>query len=311
MENKKVKGATPTQALGFNFRSKLEARVAKELTDNNIPFEYEKLRLELVPSFRYKNSLYRAVHYTPDFVCGNFIIECKGYPNDSWSLKKKIIIRHIERTTNYQFYEIHNLKELRVIINLIKFGMEEEWKTIEEYPSYEISNLGNIASYKGKNRRLLGTFNNPEGYKFAYLYKDSKKHSVQVHRLVAKYFVQNPNNFDFVNHKDEDKSNNIFTNLEWCSSSYNRTYGSTETRRTSTLAHKFSIGQYSLDGELLNVYPNARNAARALGKSNSASTSIMNCVNGRSKSSYGFIWRKYNEQLSRENEKVNKSITRE
>lgn len=89
MENKKVRNATPTQALGLHFRSLLESRVAKELKANNIHFEYENLRLELIPSFRYKGLLYRAVHYTPDFVCGNYIIECKGYPNDSWSLKKE------------------------------------------------------------------------------------------------------------------------------------------------------------------------------------------------------------------------------
>lgn len=307
MENKKVRNATPTQALGLHFRSLLESRVAKELKANNIHFEYENLRLELIPSFRYKGLLYRAVHYTPDFVCGNYIIECKGYPNDSWSLKKKIIIRYIEDSTNYQFYEVHNLKELRDVINLIKYGMEEEWKTIDEYPDYEISNFGNIASHKGRSRRILRTFNNPEGYRFTYLYKDNKKHSIQVHRLVAKYFVQNSDNLDFVNHIDEDKGNNIFRNLEWCSSSYNRNYGSTERRRTETLSSRFSVAQYDMNGQFIAIYPNAREAAKAIGKTNSSS--ITNCVNGVSKSSYGFIWKKYDS--SRENEEIDKQSARE
>ena len=307
MENKKIKGATPTQALGYNFRSQLEARIAKELLDNNIQFEYEKLRLELIPSFKYKDIYYRAVHYTPDFVCDNIIIECKGFPNDSWSLKKKVIIKYLENT-NYEFYEVHNLRDIRKIINKIKYNMEEIWKRIEEFPDYEISNFGNVISSKGRSRRAIKSFSNPEGYKFVYLYKDNKKHPIQVHRLVASYFVDNPNNLEYVNHIDESKSNNICSNLEWCSSSYNRQYGSTETRRIKTLSSKYSIGQYSTNGELVQVYNNAREAAKALGKSNSSG--ISNCVSGISKTAYGFIWRKYNG-TSRENEELNKVLTKE
>lgn len=42
-----------------------------------------------------------------------------------------------------------------------------------------------------------------------------------VHRLVAKAFIDNPNNLNEINHKDEDKSNNRVDNLEWCTKSYN------------------------------------------------------------------------------------------
>jgi hypothetical protein len=42
--------------------------------------------------------------------------------------------------------------------------------------------------------------------------------------LVAKAFIDNPNNLNEINHKDEDKSNNRADNLEWCTKSYNVSY---------------------------------------------------------------------------------------
>ena len=64
-----------------------------------------------------------------------------------------------------------------------------------------------------------------KGYKTVCLTKDGKSKTHFVHRIVAEAFIDNPNNLPMVNHKDEDKTNNFVENLEWCSASYNRTYG--------------------------------------------------------------------------------------
>ena len=58
-----------------------------------------------------------------------------------------------------------------------------------------------------------------------YAYKN-----IAIHRLVAESFIPNPNNYNQVNHKDENKHNNSVDNLEWCTSSYNIRY--------SNLLHK-------------------------------------------------------------------------
>ena len=47
-------------------------------------------------------------------------------------------------------------------------------------------------------------------------------HSCKLHRLMAKAFIDNPNNYSVVNHKDGNKLNCNLSNLEWCTSSYNR-----------------------------------------------------------------------------------------
>ena len=64
-----------------------------------------------------------------------------------------------------------------------------------------------------------------KGYKGFSLTKDGKTKTVFVHRIVAEAFIPNENNLPMVNHKDEDKTNNFAENLEWCTASYNRSYG--------------------------------------------------------------------------------------
>lgn len=166
-----------------------------------------------------------------------------------------------------------------------------EYKDIEDFPGYKIGNNGSVLSSKHR-KGYIKTFPNPEGYMFVYLYKDNKKHVVSVHRLVAKYFVPNPNNYDCVNHKDENKANNNASNLEWCSHSYNRKYGTCEDRRSLTLSRIFAIDQYDLQGNFIRRWHNAREAARGLGLKKNASTSIINCTNHISETSYGYIWKK-------------------
>ena len=54
------------------------------------------------------------------------------------------------------------------------------------------------------------------------LYKDKNRKNCTVHRLVAKAFLENPNNYPEINHIDGNPTNNDITNLEWCDMSYNQ-----------------------------------------------------------------------------------------
>jgi hypothetical protein len=89
-----------------------------------------------------------------------------------------------------------------------------------------------------------------KGYKTVSLTKDGKTKLCFVHRIVAEAFILNPDNLPLVNHKDEDKTNNFLENLEWCTASYNRTYGKAIERHAKKIRgiphseeHKRKIGE--------------------------------------------------------------------
>jgi hypothetical protein len=100
---------------------------------------------------------------------------------------------------------------------------KEVWTLVQgyDYP-YEVSNFGRVLGTKG----ILKPYDNGYGYLVVELRQNGKKKHLRVHRLVASAFVENPNGFPEVNHKDENKRNNKSSNLEWCTSSYNKKYGS-------------------------------------------------------------------------------------
>lgn len=102
----------------------------------------------------------------------------------------------------------------------------EIWKDIPNYPKYQISNLGRVRSLKGEQPLILKTYKYTNGYVNAALWKNKRTHKMLLHRLVAKAFIPNPNGYNEVNHKDEDKTNNRADNLEWCDHRYNLNYGS-------------------------------------------------------------------------------------
>lgn len=119
--NKKVKNATEVKYDGIKFRSKLEVYTYKKLKEYKIYAEYETLKLELISPFEYKGVKVRKMTYTPDFVSDNFIIECKGRPNDVWPIKYKLFLNYLYRNNlNYDVYIPHNHKEVDEVIEQIR-----------------------------------------------------------------------------------------------------------------------------------------------------------------------------------------------
>ena len=104
--------------------------------------------------------------------------------------------------------------------------MKEIWKDKKDYEGlYMVSNWGGVKSIKFGKERILKLTKDKDGYLIVNLYKNNKSKTFKVHRLVAEVFLPNPNNLPQVNHKDENKQNNIYTNLEWISHIDNIRYG--------------------------------------------------------------------------------------
>lgn len=100
------------------------------------------------------------------------------------------------------------------------------WKDIPGYKGlYKVSNTGKIFSCV--TNRELSIIQKSDGYTGITLCdKDHNKKQYRIHQLVAKAFIPNPNNYPFINHKNEIKNDNRVENLEWCSIKYNSSYGS-------------------------------------------------------------------------------------
>ncbi len=93
------------------------------------------------------------------------------------------------------------------------------WKDIEGYPNYGVSDKGFVLS-KRKMRVLRGCFCGA-GYEVVSLFADGVRKCEYIHRLVAREFLDNPNNLTEVDHIDRNKCNNSVDNLRWCSRSEN------------------------------------------------------------------------------------------
>lgn len=161
------------------------------------------------------------------------------------------------------------------------------WKPVVGYEGlYEVSNCGDVRSLRFRNQKLtkdLTQRTNNKGYKMVYLSEKGKTKLVLVHRLVAMAFVDNPQNYPIVNHKDENPLNNNADNLEWCTYSYNRTYSmDIHPERRKELSNKlvkhsprnkkgFPHKHYKrvaiLDdnNDIIRIYENAATAAQVLG----------------------------------------------
>ena len=177
----------------------------------------------------------------------------------------------------------------------------ENWKAIAGYGGqYEVSDLGRVKSLNynrtGKEK-ILKLLNHRGGYLQVTLCKDGHVKNMLVHRLVAQAFIPNPDNLETINHKDEVKTNNVASNLEWMSPKDNCNYG-TRNKRVGEAVSKAKLNNpktstpvQMLDkqGNLLATFPSTHEAGRVTGISQGI---ICKCCNGKKyKSAGSYIWR--------------------
>ena len=98
----------------------------------------------------------------------------------------------------------------------------EKYVIINNFDNYAISNYGNIKNIK-KNK-ILKPCKNKNGYLEYTFCQNSIKKTFRIHRLVGLYFIDNPENKPYINHKNGIKTDNNFNNLEWCTAKENDTH---------------------------------------------------------------------------------------
>lgn len=184
--------------------------------------------------------------------------------------------------------------------------MEEIWKDVVGYEGlYQVSNMGRIRSLShitkcgNYTRTTSGRIlkQNPDlrgGYFLVYLSKYGKVKCLKVHKLVAICFCDGYTKGAVVNHKDGNRQNNIYSNLEWCSQKQNihhsiNTLGNIPGCGTGK-NHPFSLSiiQLNADDSFVIKFDSIRDVERILGYD---SSQICKVLKGKRAQAYGYKWK--------------------
>lgn len=142
MKRRKKKGPVQAKKIsydGISFASGLERYTYIALKKNKLYEGYESETYQIIESFNFPNISYEkqanskgeyinrgskkilGIKYTPDFIGKDYIIECKGRPNESFPLRWKLFKLWLTKNNIGKIlYKPQNQKEVDRTIALIK-----------------------------------------------------------------------------------------------------------------------------------------------------------------------------------------------
>jgi hypothetical protein len=110
---------------------------------------------------------------------------------------------------------------LRQQKEIIQMDLHEEWRAIDGWPGYLVSDQGRVKSLKGKTPRVLRPGRNQKGYRLVCLTNGPATMTRAVHRLVADAFLGPCPDGLQTRHLDGDKENCAVSNLAFGTASQN------------------------------------------------------------------------------------------
>lgn len=188
--------------------------------------------------------------------------------------------------------------------------MEEIWKPVLGYIGlYEVSSIGRVRSIShsvtssvspsGERKttgKILQQFTSTNGYyKGVHLCKENKVKTINVHRIVAEAFCDNPEHYNCIDHINGNSFDNRVENLRWCSNKQNSNNPVTKKRMSDSKKglygvhhnrHK-SVAQLDLNGNLIKIWDCVKQVEDVLGISR---CNISSCANGKLKTAGGYKW---------------------
>ena len=206
----------------------------------------------------------------------------------------KDLKEYINQRTGEKLFEDGYGKFLKYYLNdEVEIINNEKWKTIVDFPNYEISTNGEVRTkeyYDSRNHlrksKLLEKQVNNVGYEYVILSNDIEKHkTLTVHRLVAKTFFNDYCDNLEVNHINGIKTDNRLENLEM-------------TTHCENIKKRYEIGndgnnykeveQYDLDGNYITTYKSSYEAEKMTGVGR---TCIGGCCRNELHTAGGYIWK--------------------
>lgn len=123
---------------GIKFKSKLEGHMYVALKEARIEAEYEPISYQIMEGFHFPNKSFErqsngkgdmidrggkkvlGMKYTPDFVGDGFVVECKGFGNDSFPIRWKIFKKYcVDNNLDVSLYMPRSKKECEKVAKLI------------------------------------------------------------------------------------------------------------------------------------------------------------------------------------------------
>ena len=145
-------------------------------------------------------------------------------------------------------------------------------KDIKGYEGlYAVTSCGKVWSYYSK--KFLKLFADKDGYLHVNLHKDGKMKHYSLHRLVAEAYLPNPENLPQVDHIDNDKTHNYVNNLQWITHRDNVRKGRNK-----------PVLQFDLEGNFIREWECAYDVGKEVKQG------INNCLRGKQKTAYGYLW---------------------
>jgi len=148
----------------------------------------------------------------------------------------------------------------------------EIWKDIAGYEGlYQVSNYGRVKSFYGSGK-IIERDSDYGSYPSIALCKNGIHKSRRLHRIVAEAFIPRPMGYSEVNHKDMNRANNSVENLEWVTKKENVRHAISNKPEIIAAMNHYNtdvrprpIAQISLDGTIVCVWKNCKEASRITG----------------------------------------------
>ena len=173
-----------------------------------------------------------------------------------------------------------NLKNSKAKIVKQEVILNEHWRQFKD-TNYWISDVGQC--YNTKTKCILTPVHADNYLRYSFSI-NGKVSSFLVHKLVYTLFNDDYDDSKQINHIDGNKKNNALSNLELITASENTLHSYYVLGNNIT-----KIGQYDLEGNLINVYDSMVQAANSI---NGTVSAISQVCSGKAKTHKNFIWKK-------------------
>ena len=174
----------------------------------------------------------------------------------------------------------------------------EEWREIEGFPRYQVSNYGRVKSFTNPNKpKILRPHQLKSGYLMVHLATGSEWGScqtecVRIHKLVADAFIPNPLNRCHIRHINGLRDDNRVENLRWTTPEESANDPITKANRMAAVPQRIEkvskpVLVYDEDLNLLSAFTSTAETARQL---NLPQGNIVNVCSGSLKHYHHLIF---------------------